>query len=247
MFNFDMRTQEETKRLTSNVEPVLLGHIVATDGWVGDDTLVQSLVVLGGDGVAGVDQVDLGDDVAPVVAGLDDGLPARDELAVPVPGNLGGRVGVARLAVELELLAHLAVGEGGALHPRTPLGQEQPGSEGLEIHREVRLLGDRGEVVAIGGLAAKLHVVLLPGHPEVESGHGDRGSLHHGLVLVLNVLALPEPLQCWRGAVRSRPAGQHEVVAFSQRDLRQAGYARSFRGPWGTLRGQNYCSQLQLQ
>ena len=216
-------------QLTSDVEAVFLGHIVATDGGVGDDTLVQSLVVHGGDRVAAIDLVDLRHDVAPVVARLDDRLAARDELAVPVPGNLGRRVGVARLAVELELLPDLTVGEGRPLHPPTSLGQVQPGRQRLEIHREVCLLGDGGEVVPIGGLAAVLHVVLLPGDPQVEPGHGDRGPLlDQGLVLVLDVLALSEPFQCWRRGVGPRPAGQHQVVAFSQRDLRQSRYARSF-------------------
>ena len=234
MFNFDTDLStskgKNDSELTSDVEAVLLGHVVPTDGRVGDDTLVEGLVVQGGDRVAGIDLVDLGDDVAPVVARLDDGLAPRDQLAVPVPGNLGWRVGVPSLAVQLEFLADLTVGLGRPVHPGTPLGQIQSGSPGLEIHREVGLLGDGGEVVPVGRLAAVLHVVVLPGHPEVQPGHRHGVPLHPGLVLVLDVLASSEPFQCWRSGVRPGPAGQHQLVTFSQGDLGQPGYARSFGG-----------------
>ena len=58
-------------------------------------------------------------------------------------------------------------------------------------YREVSLLRDGGEVVTIGCLASVLHIVVSPGHGEVEPGHRHGGVCQHGHVLVLNLLALP--------------------------------------------------------
>ena len=78
----------------------------------------------------------LGDQVPAVPARPDRGLAAPDLVVPLVPGDLGWRVGVARHAVQLQPLAHRAVGDlgRGALAVPPDVAQVQSRPARLEIN-----------------------------------------------------------------------------------------------------------------
>ena len=122
--------------LTSDTEGVIPGHIIPANGWIGHTARELGPIILGRYWLAAVELQHLGDQVPAVPARPDTRLPAPDLVVPLVPGDLGRRVGVARHAVELQPLAHRAIGDlgGGALLVPPDLAQVQSRPPRREIN-----------------------------------------------------------------------------------------------------------------
>lgn len=135
------------ENLTSDTEGVIPGHIIPTNGRIGHTARELGPIILGRYWLAAIELQHLGDQVPPVPARPDGRLPAPDLVVPLVPGDLGRRVGVARHAVELQPLAHRAVGDlgGGALLVPPDLAQVQS----RPARRKINLKTDKSISISV--------------------------------------------------------------------------------------------------
>ena len=130
--------------------------------------------------MAAVELQHLGDQVPAVPARPDRGLAAPDLVVPLVPGDLGWRVGVARHAVELQPLAHRAVGDlgRGALAVPPDVAQVQSRPARLEIN----LKTDKSITISVlcGVQAIGWHHIREAAKTEVPIQHSDLESARRG-------------------------------------------------------------------